>query len=409
MGKYVGCVFKWKYNYLVLISLVVLCINCIDPYTPEIDSYKLLLVVDALITDEDAPNYVKLSWTSRVDGEFQMAGDALVVISDDSGNSVTLTEKEKGEYWTDPSTFRGEVGKSYTLNIVAANGEEYQSSSCLMYPVSEIDSLYYAYYEAVPDGYLDPYKGVNIYVDTPTESASGYRRWTYEEWWKFKVPYPSRAEYLGYGRVAIIEPKNETCWSHNPSIDIDLHTDIPSERTTLNHPILFIPSELSNRFQIQYSIEVRQLSISRKEFEFWNALKLLNETGGDIFDRQPYLVTGNVKNVNDPSKNAIGYFQVSAVSKKQIYITAEDIKNMRLPKYYYECDLFRATPENLHIDILGDVWGLIYTMFVRNGYLMYWYNTDDRGNLSGLTFVLSHCADCTVSGQLDPPDFWEDL
>ena len=285
---------------IVFVFLVVLCINCIDPYTPDIDSYKLLLVVDALITDEDAPNYVKLSWTSRVEGEYQKAGDALVVISDDSGNSVTLTEKQKGEYWTDPSTFRGEVGKSYTLSIVAENGEEYRSNSCLMYPATEIDSLYYAYYEAVPEGYLDPYEGINIYTSTPAESASGYRRWTYDEWWKFKVPYPSMVEYLSFGRVALIEPKNEICWSHNPSMNIDLHTDIPSERTALNHHILFLPSELSNRFQFQYYIEVKQLSISREEYGFWNAMKLF-ERGGRRYIRQTTIYGSRQRQEREPS------------------------------------------------------------------------------------------------------------
>ena len=333
MGRLVVIISRWRYKLIIFVSLAVMCINCIDPYTPDIGGYRLLLVVDALITDEDAPNYVKLSWTSRIEGEYDKVGNAVVIISDDSGNSFTLKEKERGEYWTDPAIFRGEVGKSYTLSIVAPNGEEYRSNSCLMYPVSEIDSLYYTYHEAVPEGYLDYYKGVNIYVDTPTESASGYRRWTYDEWWKFKVPYAPRAKYMGDGEIIHIKPEKEICWSHNPSKNIDLHIDIPSGKNIINHPVLFLPSELSNRFQFQYCIEVKQLSVSREEYEFWNAMKQLNETGGDIFDRQPYSVAGNVKNLDNPSKNALGYFQVSSVSSKRMYITADNINNVFF-KYY---------------------------------------------------------------------------
>jgi hypothetical protein len=412
MGDFVANLARWRYKLILFVSLVVLCINCIDPYTPNIGKFRSLLVVDALITDEDAPNYVKLSWTTRVEGEDKRAGDALVVISDDSGNSVTLTEKEKGEYWTDPATFRGEVGKSYTLSVVAANGEEYRSNSCLMYPVNEIDSLYYTYHEAVPKGYLDYYEGVSIYADTPAESASGYRRWTYDEWWKFRIPYPIRARHLNYGRVTEIEPKNQICWSHKPSMDINV--DIPSGEHYLKHPILFLPSELSNRFQMQYHVEVKQLSISREEYGFWNSMKLLNETGGNIFDRQPYPLYGNVKNVNDPSRNAVGYFQVSSVSSKRIYITADDIDNLGLPKYYYECDPIFLTPEYYGYSLEDTrktpaLWNMFYGAIVSSGYSLYWYDTNTDGSLAGFRFVLSHCADCTLNGQLDPPDFWEDM
>ena len=69
MGDFVANLARWRYKLILFVSLVVLCINCIDPYTPNIGKFRSLLVVDALITDEDAPNYVKLSWTTRVEGE----------------------------------------------------------------------------------------------------------------------------------------------------------------------------------------------------------------------------------------------------------------------------------------------------------------------------------------------------
>jgi hypothetical protein len=350
MGNFETNFLRLRYRLIIFISLVVLCINCIDPYNFEIIFSKTYLVVDALITDEDAANYVKLSWSFHEEGEYMMVGGAVVVITDDTGNSVTLAEGENGEYWTDPSTFRGEVGRSYTLNIFTPNGDEYESSPCLMYPATVIDSLYYTYYEAVPDGYLDLYKGVNIYLDTPTESGSpGYRRWTYDEWWKFEIPYTFRAKCMGYWSASQIL-ENKIGWSNNPSMEIDQYADIPSGNPTLNHSVLFLPTELSNRFQFLYYIEVKQFSISMEEYMFWNSLDILNEASGDIFDSQPFSVTGNVKNLSDNSKNALGYFRVSAVSSKHLYITEDDIENLDLPKFSYECDLFIGNPKNFHTD-----------------------------------------------------------
>jgi biotin operon repressor len=398
MGKFVVIISRWRYKLIVFVSLALLCINCIDPFTYTIEGKESMLVVDALITDEDAANYVKLSWAPPLFGFNDKVYGATVIISDDSGNSVTLQEKQMGEYWTDPTTFRGEVGKSYTLTISTFNGDEYQSSSCMMYPAAEIDSLYYSYYESVPDGYLDYYKGVRIFAETPSESVSGFRRWTYDEWWKFSVPYASTVQYVGNNTVIDIKQRKETCWRHNASSDIELYAEIVPESSGLKYPIMFLPSELSNRFQHQYYVEVKQLSISRTEYEFWKAIKALNETGGDIFDRQPYSVVGNVKNLNNPSKNALGYFQVSSVSSKHIYITNNEIIDMGLLPYEYECDLFYASPSTFFD--LPTSFDYMYYWGVHHGYALFEYTG------RGLGFVLPFCADCTVSGQLDPPDFW---
>ena len=132
MGKFVATLVGWRYRSVVFVSLIVMCINCIDPYSPNIDRFESLLVVDALITDEDAPNCVKLSRSSQFQGLYAKVTGAVVVVSDDMGNSFTLTEKDDGEYWTDPAIFRGEVGKSYTLSITTPDGEEFVSNSCLM-------------------------------------------------------------------------------------------------------------------------------------------------------------------------------------------------------------------------------------------------------------------------------------
>jgi len=52
-------------------------------------------------------------------------------------------------------------------------------------------------------------------------------------------------------------------------------------------PVNFIATDQSDRLLIQYSILVSQYSISKEEYDFWNNLKQVNESGGDIFAKQP--------------------------------------------------------------------------------------------------------------------------
>jgi len=60
-------------------------------------------------------------------------------------------------------------------------------------------------------------------------------------------------------------------------------------------PLLFIAPDQSDRLLIQYSMLVSQYSISKAEYDFWNDLKQVNETGGDIFAKQPYNILSNIK------------------------------------------------------------------------------------------------------------------
>ena len=74
------------------------------------------------------PQIALLSRSSQFQGLYAKVTGAVVVVSDDMGNSFTLTEKDDGEYWTDPAIFRGEVGKSYTLQHYNPDGEEFVST-----------------------------------------------------------------------------------------------------------------------------------------------------------------------------------------------------------------------------------------------------------------------------------------
>ncbi len=73
-------------------------------------------------------------------------------------------------------------------------------------------------------------------------------------------------------------------------------------------------------------------------------MKQINESGGDIFDKQPFPVLTNMHSVSDPKEKVLGYFQVSSVSRKRIYITKTDVRNLDIKLYRYPCELIFASP-----------------------------------------------------------------
>jgi hypothetical protein len=108
---------RWhKITFILIVSFTL--ITCVDPYTPDLRSFESLLVVDALVTDENTSDYVRLSRTTETPGAEKVpVTGAKVTITDDLGSSIILEERYPGDYRTDSLMFRGAVGRTYTLSI----------------------------------------------------------------------------------------------------------------------------------------------------------------------------------------------------------------------------------------------------------------------------------------------------
>ncbi|HUX97280.1 MAG TPA: DUF4249 domain-containing protein [Bacteroidales bacterium] len=394
------------YKLLLIIFILGNLVTCIDPFSPNLDKFESLLVVDALLTDEYGPNYVSLSRTiMTAEDEPDIVSGALVQIKDDAGNGTILSEISKGIYKTDSLEFKGEAGRSYTLYIKTDDGEEYESDKCFMWPVQDIDSIYITKGQEIVD--TEPRDGIKINIDSKGESACKYYRWKIEEWWKFEVRYPKAYNYIDAYTITPYNPVKRTCWANNKSYDII----VKSSETGISDPIMFIASEESDRLLIQYFIEVKQLSISKSEYEFWESMQKINETGGDIFDKQPFQIYGNIHNINRSNEQVLGYFQVSGAKVARRYITQSQLATFKLPKYKYDCGKIELGP----IDFLDPALGgplptldQIYGWYTSEGLTFIWA-LFFPGPTARLVFVDPYCADCTLRGSLTKPDFWIDL
>lgn len=70
---------------------------------------------------------------------------------------------------------------------------------------------------------------------------------------------------------------------------------------------------------------IEQMSLSRKAYNFWRNVDQQANNSGGIFDTAPAAIRGNLKNVNDNSDIILGYFQVSAVEQKAVYIQRNNL------------------------------------------------------------------------------------
>jgi hypothetical protein len=369
-----------RITFKYLVVGLMLAGSCVSEFIPEIEEEEELLVVEGLITNQPGPYVIKLSKSLPLGlkSEAKPLGGCLVTIADDLGNNFMLTEAETGTYVTDSASFMGETGRSYTLEITTAggNGFHYRSTAMEMIPVPPIDSLYYE--KIIIEEKYENFPGVDacqIYLDTHDPlNTCRYYRWDYSETWILRLLFPV---------------DNMTCWISDRSNTINIKSTTSLEESVLlRYPVNYI-DRVTDRLKRKYSIEVNQYSLNEDEYIFWERLQSLTVQVGGLYDIIPSSIPSNLQCVENPDEKVLGYFSVSGKSSKRIFIQ-EDFAG--IIDNYDECITDTIYGDNDPPELYLTRWVLIDHPWPapRTRIL-----TDDRG-----------CADCTVRGTTEKPEFW---
>jgi hypothetical protein len=397
--------FPRKYIHYVL--SVWIFSSCIDSFDPSLSAYEDVLVVDGLISNIDTTYTVFLSRTvSNIDEDVPTEEGAIVQITDDVGNTETLTEVSSGKYQSNPETFTGKIGHSYQLHIKTADGKEYESDTCYLNPPYSIDSISYQKDKEWNADNSEEQDGLAIYINaSPDKEASTYLRWSYQEDWKFSIPQPENYYIAPDNSIVYQVAENVYCYKSNASSEIILHSlaNLTTDQVT-NKLVYFIPSGESDRLTNRYTTLITQYTISKEEYEFWNKLEESTEDVEDIFGSQPYSLTGNISNINDPDEMVAGYFQVAGVSTQRIFIDYNDIYQLGLPMGGdLDCQIDSLFLE----DYLGYSLFTLYSELKSNGY-GFVAPIQESNVTIGLIRCAKVCSDCTKTGDIDPPSYWVD-
>jgi len=406
---------RTKILFIYPINLV-LVYSCVTSYQPDIPaSDTRILVVEGQITDEVGPFRVKLSNTFDVDA-MQQYGEpvstANVQIFDDQGNLYQLNYISEGWYETEDTLLQGVPGNTYTLNITTDDGTQYESTPVLMQEVPSIDSVYFEEVtktrfengEAIDENWLD------IFVDAHDPSGqTNYWKWDFEETWEVDTPKDSvhininPEDGPSYTIAVNLEfekgnvqrgwdNKKERCWVTKPSASILIEsTNSQSVDEILHYAINSIAPDI-DKLHIKYSILVKQYALSKEMYNYWQKLKEFNEETGGMYDRIPQQVFANIVCCDGQSK-ALGYFWVSAVKTKRIFISSHDIQ-VKTKNAYDECGYFYPDKSKIlyYFGTVTEVSNPKYKSFIG---LEYWFGSE-------------WCVDCRVYGTNKKPDFWEE-
>jgi len=314
-------------------------VACVEPVNLPIRQVTPRLVVEGVITNEAPPYSIKLSYsgqfTSRSDlPENLVVNGAVVTITDGAGRQVRLQQDPltPSYYWMRDSTFRGQVGQTYTLRIQLPDGSIYVSNPEQMPATPPIEQLYARLQPAPADIPNQPPR-FKVFVDTNDPDTLGnYYRWSaysYVPRWSTGDPYGCCT----------------TCWvpDYGPLSDVQSDALI-NGRSIQGRNVYTIPVQALGW---QY-VAVRQYALTQPAYQYWTLFGQQLSRSGSLFDPQPASIEGNVHREDDPSTLALGYFGASAVSTKHLIISPSDSLNVQQFVFQYEKQ-FRLTGNCLKI------------------------------------------------------------
>jgi hypothetical protein len=370
---------KNRYLILIIVSISLIA-GCITQFIPETDESSDILVVEGIITDQFRTNRIKISKTlplGKIVSPKPVKG-CIVTITDENNMWYSLKEYPTGTYYTDSTEFRGHVGGRYTLRI-NTGGRIYSSTPMEMFPVPPVDSLYYDRVVITEsDEYGNREEGCQIYLNTydPVKQCL-YYRWDFSETWEIRLPY---------------DVKNWKCWITRASEVIQIkNTSIYDQSRVTRFPVLFVTNN-SDRLKEKYSILVKQYSLSQDEYNYWEKLQNVYENVGGLYDVTPMAIPSNIRNQYNPDEIVLGYFSVSAVAEKRLFI---DEYFAGMPYMYNNCPA-------------DTIYGGSY-VFIEGLNSYVWIIVDHTYDIANPYRVITYsreCADCTTRGTSVKPSFW---
>lgn len=378
---------------LASIALFFFMHGCTEPFEGEVEGLEDILVVNALITNENKRHEVRLTRPYRFDEDTPIPEENATVSIDDGEQRFAFTEVKPGTY-TSNIAFAAEIDKPYSLLITTENGRSY-SSNTMQLPVANttIDALY-----AERTTNDDDEEGMGIFVDTFDPSReSQYYRYEYEETYKIIAPLWSPKDVVITAVLStgpefdfiLREREEQVCYGSDRERTISVVNTLNLGEDRLSrYNVRFIDRNnyiLSHR----YSILVRQYVQTPEAFAYYETLRGLLQSSNSVFtEDQPGFLAGNVFSLDDENENIAGFFEVATVTEKRIFFDYETyFPGEDLPPYFQNCLPAIQSGEDLATTITNET--RVY--FDING---------------GIRTVPRVCGDCNALGNNKVPDFW---
>jgi Domain of unknown function (DUF4249) len=331
-----------KILLLGLISCLFL-VSCLEKVDVPIRQETQKIVVEGLITNDPKFVSLKLSQTTsfgNANSVEPLKGAYVEVRS--STSEVTVfrpVPDELGYYRPNNRQWAGKEGVSYSIYIALADGRTFQSVAQKLPKTVVIESIDTTFVNNSSPGF-QTYASFKDPLET-----ENYYRWT------------AFGFHIRLSTGASPPACCNRCWVLKRENSVNLLSDfLVNGSLVKERPVYFSPFYALGK----HLIEIQQFTISKDAFLFWTRYKDQQQRTGTIFDPLPAALTGNVFNTNDSKDVALGFFEVSGVSRKRIEADGNTrgrlAFNFNNPLYIKEGDCQLAYPFAIHATEIPSGW-----------------------------------------------------
>lgn len=395
---------KIKNVHLGLIALsILMLIGC----TEQVDIADQLvfedaIVVEATITNETKKHRILITRTYKFeDNGPSPESNAQVTIIEGDNNTIHFTEESPGWYVSDDE-FKAINGVEYQLSINTQGGGSYLSGKMVLSKPGEIDEVY-ATREI--NSFGTEIMSINVDSYDP-ENESHYYRYTYEETYKIIAPSWVHKDFIlqagpypAFGERPIEE---QVCYNTIASNSIiQTSTTQLMEDKVSKFSVRSIAAD-DPILRDRYSIIVKQYIQSLEAYSYYDILNQLSGTGSLFSQIQPGFINSNILSLENKNEKVLGFFEVSSVSEKRIFVNYDDVfPGEPIPPYYIGCEYFAPQVVNMGATPLRNA--------IEGGQIKYYTENLAPEEFEGPYNVVARpCGDCTVYGTSEKPYFWED-
>jgi hypothetical protein len=331
------------------VMILLLVGACIDPLRVDLEYETKRIVVDGEITNRPGPYEVKLFYSNPLSISklipFEPVTQAVVTIHDDIGNVALLTEAEPGLYKTNGTDIQGVVDRSYYLTIQTEDGKEYKSNIQKLTAAGVIQDVYFEFEkDGLPGTQIGEFQdALKVFIDAKGETAKeNLFRWRWTTIYKAISNPELRSRSTPGGEIPIPEPcsgyvyQNRrliqvgpctccTCWSYNYSASAKVSNNDWVSDYEFNKQYLGKIPITAMTFYDKYYLEAEQLSLSAEAYEFWNLVEKQQSGASNLFQPNTIKVRGNISCTSNPDEEVLGFFGVSGVVSKNLYIDENEV------------------------------------------------------------------------------------
>ena len=271
------------------------------------------IVVSGEMSSLAGPYTVRLNYTSAyspfdmTEFQGQVIPGADVKILDETGASISLRETQKGVYQT-PASFVGQVGKKYKVRILTINGKLIESTLDELKAPLPLSTFSYAFKNA------EKVENMRFDLRASLQDKKGSEDFYFikrQDFIQFLTTCPEPPPPPA--PVPVCDCK---CWQAPQNTQPILISDFLLDGTSI--PLALKPVDYQDLTDVVVQLNV--YTVSKEAYMFWKRQEEQRTLGGGLFDKVPAQIIGNLRSVNDPGQQVVGYFLVGGLHRQRLKI-----------------------------------------------------------------------------------------